>query len=312
MLILDRPAVMPQRGIGASPTHPVIVATDGREQSDCAMAIGRLIASDRGAMRIITVLKPLPIMSAEGPLPMSADVEADRRALHRRRVFDQGCRVLGQPIDVELAEGDAALMLARIARQSRARMIVSGIGRHNISDRMFGDETALRLARVAEVPILAVADGLENAPSRIVIAMDYSESSISAARLALQLAAPNATIFLTHVAPLDSAPGRHALIDRERERALRTLRDRLPVPSGIMVHPLLVKGDIATELLALASRDNCDLIAAGSHGYGFVERLLVGSVTTRLLRASICSVLCVPPSAVTRPMHSIATGRAVQ
>jgi nucleotide-binding universal stress UspA family protein len=300
MLILEQAAVAPQTGIDASPERPVIIATDGRGQTDSAMNIGRLLAGDCRAMRIITVLKPVPMTSGgEAPLPITPDVEAERRALHRRAVLDQGFRIWNEPTDVELAEGDPASTLSLIAHESNARMIVSGVGRHNISDRMFGDETAIRLIRVADVPILAVARGLEDAPGCILVAIDYSESSISAARLAMQIAAPGATILLAHVVPADSSRRQSDSRRREADR-LQQLRDRLVVPKGMSVHLVVPEGDATTQLLALAEHAGCDLIATGSRGCGFVARLFKSSVATQLLRASVCSVLCVPHFAVQR------------
>ena len=38
-----------------------------------------------------------------------------------------------------------------------------------------------------------------------------------------------------------------------------------------------------------------DLIVAGSHGHNFLSRLLLGSVSTRLVRSAHCSVLVAPP-----------------
>ena len=61
---------------------------------------------------------------------------------------------------------------------------------------------------------------------------------------------------------------------------------------------VLLQGDPATELLAFATSVNADLIATGSHGHGFVARMLIGSVTTRIVRCSTCSVLTVPHTAV--------------
>jgi len=60
----------------------------------------------------------------------------------------------------------------------------------------------------------------------------------------------------------------------------------------------MLQGDPATELLAFAASINADLIATGSHGRGFVGRMLIGSVATRIVRCSTCSVLTVPHSAV--------------
>ena len=72
-----------------------------------------------------------------------------------------------------------------------------------------------------------------------------------------------------------------------------------------LVQRVLLHGDPATELLAFAAGVHADLIATGSHGYGFVARMLVGSVTTRILRCATRSVLTVPHlAAMTRARTS--------
>jgi nucleotide-binding universal stress UspA family protein len=295
-------AIAPQEGVRANKASPVIVATDGHDQSNSAMLLGRLLAPRTEALRIVTVLKRLPSVSPEIPLPISPDLEASRRAEQKRLVKHQAARVWGEElVDVELCEGDPATTVARLAHTTNATMIVAGLGRHRVLDRMFGDETALRLVRVSSVPVFAVASGLTRAPNRIVVAVDFSETSLRAARLALEVASPHATIYLAHVGPRDNLlhewNGWGLTYKDDAGDALQKLREQLHVPSGLIVQRVLLQGDPATELLAFAASVNADLIATGSHGHGFVARMLVGSVTTRILRCSTCSVLCVPHAA---------------
>jgi nucleotide-binding universal stress UspA family protein len=302
MHTLQSPAAAPQEGVRAQHTSPVIVATDGRDQSDAAMVVGRLLAGTSDALRVITVLKALPMVSPEAAVPISADVQSARRAELRRAVVEQTNRIWGEPaVDVELTEGEPASTIARIARDSNATMIVSGIGRHQVMDRLFGDETAIRLVRLSSVPVFTVAGRLMGAPHRIVVAADFSETSLRAARLALELAAPHATLYLAHVGPRDkvlhdwNAWG--LSYKEDAGDALQKMAQHLRVPPGMTLQRVLLQGDPATELLAFATSVNADLIATGSHGYGFVARMLIGSVTTRILRCSTCSVLCVPHAA---------------
>jgi nucleotide-binding universal stress UspA family protein len=266
------------------------------------MVVGRLLAGTSDALRVITVLKALPMVSPEAAVPISADVQSARRAELRRAVVEQTNRIWGEPaVDVELAEGEPASTIARIARDSNATMIVSGIGRHQVMDRLFGDETAIRLVRLSSVPVFTVAGRLMGAPHRIVVAADFSETSLRAARLALELAAPHATLYLAHVGPRDkvlhdwNAWG--LSYKEDAGDALQKMAQHLRVPPGMTLQRVLLQGDPATELLAFATSVNADLIATGSHGYGFVARMLIGSVTTRILRCSTCSVLCVPHAA---------------
>jgi nucleotide-binding universal stress UspA family protein len=295
--------VGPALGIRAGAASPLIVATDGREQSDAALIAGGILAGASAALRVISVIKPMPIVSPEAQLPVSPDFEAARRAQAKRAVRDQMARVWqdGDGVDVELHEGDPATTIARVAHESNASMIVAGLGRHSVMERLFGDETALRLIRVAAVPVLVVSNKFTQAPRRIVVAIDFSETSLRAARLALDVATSSATIYLAHVAPRDATlydwSSTGSSYKQDAGEALQRMREQLRVPAGTIVQRVLLQGDPATELLAFATSVNADLIATGSHGHGFVARMLIGSVTTRILRCSTCSVLTVPHAA---------------
>jgi nucleotide-binding universal stress UspA family protein len=296
----------PQTGVRAHHAAPVLVATDGREQSDNAIFAGLVFAGQSDALRVLSVLPPMPIVSPEVPLPLSPESEAARRSDLESRVAAQVDRTLGDiDVDIELRDGDPANVLAKAARECNARLIVAGLGKHRILDRLFGDETALRLLRLAPVPVLAVGAGFIGAPKRIVVGMDFSETSIRAARMALELAGESATIYLAHVGPRDSAAtawdGWGPSYTTDAGAALARVQDHLRIPDGMSVQGVVLHGDPATELLAFANSVGADLIATGSHGHGFVARMLVGSVATKLIRYSTCSVLAVPyPAAMVR------------
>ena len=290
----------PEIGVRASRSAPIIIATDGRAQSDSALIVGRMLAETSDAAHVVTVVKPIPII-AEVPFPVPDDVDDARNDAIRREIGAQMARTWDDEYDIDILEGDPATVICRLAHKSGATMIVSGLGRHRVTDRVFGEETALRLVRMADVPVFAAANGLTRAPRRIVVALDFSETSRRAARLALEVASSNATVYLAHVAPRDSSlydwKGQGASYKHDAGAALQRAREELRVPNGTMVQTVLLQGDPATELLAFAASVNADLIATGSHGHGFVARLLIGSVATRIVRCSTCSVLTVPHAA---------------
>jgi len=298
---LNTPSAAPELGVRASSAAPIIIATDGRDQSDGALAMGRLFAESPDAIRLVTVLRTLP-MVPDIPIAVPLDVESARRADAEQDVAAQALRLWNEPVEVELREGDPATVIARLAHQAGATMIVAGLGRHRVTDRVFGDETALRLIRASDVPVFATTPNALRAPRRIVVALDFSETSLRAARLALEVAAGGATIYLAHVAPRDSSfydwKGWGTTYKVGVGDALQRTREQLRVPDGMVVQNVLLQGDPATELLAFATSVNADLIATGSHGHGFVARMLIGSVTTRLVRCATCSVLTVPHTAV--------------
>jgi nucleotide-binding universal stress UspA family protein len=289
----------------------VIVATDGHDQSNSAMLLGRLLASESDALRVVTVLKRLPSVTPEIPLPRSPDVDASRRAEQKRMVRHQAARVWGEElVDVELCEGDPATTVARLARTTNATMIVAGLGRHRVAMPDVRRRNGARLIRVSSVPVFAVASGLTHAPQRVVVAVDFSETSSARAARARGCVA-KATVYLAHVGPRDSLlhewNGWGLSYKDDAGDALQKMREQLHVPSGMTVQRVMLQGEPATELLAFATSVNADMIATGSHGHGFVARMLVGSVTTRIIRCSTCSVLCVPhAAAMTRAGITIA------
>ena len=297
LLTADR---RPALGIRASKTSPVLVATDGQSQSDGALNLGNLLAGADDVLRVVSVLRPAPAVPDVGAA-MTTDIDRTRRADLRERAVLQTARQFGSPFPVEMHDGDPARVVARLAHEAGASVIVCGLGRHNVVDRILGDETALRFVRLADVPVLAVAEKATAAPSSIVVACDFSETSLRAARFAAMIAAPGATIYLVHVAPRFPADERDAWGRGYKDDALDSLartKQQMRVDDNTIVQPILLQGDTVPELLGFAGSVNADLIATGSHGHGFVARMLVGSVATRILRASTCSVLTVPHAAV--------------
>jgi len=66
-----------------------------------------------------------------------------------------------------------------------------------------------------------------------------------------------------------------------------------PVDRHIPVHHVFLQGDPATEIVRYARDAGIDLIVMGTHGRTGLERLLMGSVTERVMREASCSVLVV-------------------
>lgn len=286
----------------------VLLATDGEPQSRGAFAAAAAVAGRLGAhVQVLAVNWPKAFIMPEAPLIVDPSIEAARRAELLRRVRAQTEAYADADLfdNPEIRDGDPPRVVSNIAAERRVQVVIAGLGRHHIVDRLFGDETALRLIRVSRTPILAAPDSFPRdfarSPRRAVVATDFSEGSTRAAQAALQLLPPGSTIELVHVMPREQDLG-YALIpvdeyQRSVDRNFLVLRRRLTVPTGSSVQQRVLAGNPAVELLAHAADTHADLIAAGSHGYGFIARMVIGSVTTKLLRGSRCAVLVVPPDA---------------
>jgi len=140
----------------------------------------------------------------------------------------------------------------------------------------------------------------------VVVGVDYSEPSISAMRAALDIALHrDSQIFAIAVAE-GWAPGRPAEVSTEmretfRDEAQQTLEkwiaeqvDELE-KSGVKLNRKRIAAAIdfgkpAEAILALAEDVQAQLIVVGTHGRKGLERLVVGSVATEVLRGAHCSV----------------------
>ncbi len=60
---------------------------------------------------------------------------------------------------------------------------------------------------------------------------------------------------------------------------------------GIEVKSVLLRGDAATEIIQYANENQVDLIVAGSRGLSQMRRLLLGSLSRKLVHYAGCSVL---------------------
>jgi nucleotide-binding universal stress UspA family protein len=63
---------------------------------------------------------------------------------------------------------------------------------------------------------------------------------------------------------------------------------------GVPMEPLIREGDPVSEILSQATDMKADLLVMGTHGRSGFERLLLGSVTEKILRKASCPVLTVP------------------
>lgn len=163
-----------------------------------------------------------------------------------------------------------------------------------------GDRGALKVVRESDVPVLVVPEGYSGTPRSAVVGVDFSPMSVHAAQATLDLLGGGGLVRLVHVLPRARTIVDGVIPREEQERYLRhqftQLIGRLTIPAGVAIRDVTLEGDPATVLLGYAREAGADLVAAGSHGYGFVARLVIGSVTARLLRRAQCAVLVVPPA----------------
>lgn len=284
---------------------PVVVATDGTEAAAGALRLARRLELRDGApVAVVTVVEPIPVFDAGfGASLPEAEIHDSRRRAMEERARGQLREIRGSegawPLHV--VDGLPAPAVVRKARELEARMILLGLGRHGMMERFLGTETAVRVVRLADRPVVAVPGDARRLPRVALAAVDFSPFSIRAARAGLGLLKSPARLHLLHVTSggTDSLPFQdedwREKYRRDVEERLAGLERDLEVPEGWSVTRCVRSGQPSEEVVSYAREVEADLIVAGSHGHSFVGRLLLGSVSTRILRSAECAVLVAPP-----------------
>jgi nucleotide-binding universal stress UspA family protein len=140
---------------------------------------------------------------------------------------------------------------------------------------------------------------------KILVAVDLSDATTDVIQAAEYLARATAgQVRVLHVAEAepdfvgyDAGPqvvrDQVAREFRDAHRGVQTHADALR-DAGVDANALLIKGPIVETVLSEAKRFEADLLVVGSHGFGALYDLLVGSSSRGILRDTDIPVLVVP------------------
>lgn len=79
---------------------------------------------------------------------------------------------------------------------------------------------------------------------------------------------------------------------KKDRRYLKTVEDEL-TQNGFKVKSYLVRGEPSDEILAIAQKENCDLIAMSTHGHRFLKDVIFGSVAENLRHRTDIPILMI-------------------
>jgi nucleotide-binding universal stress UspA family protein len=285
----------------------VILAVDGSEHSAAAARLLRDLPLPRGsAINILAVL-----------IPRNASDHANLE-----QALADSKEILGEvkaTVKTELLTGYPAEQISEYAAENVPDLIVLGAkGRRATLGILLGG-VVQQIVEYAEDPVLVVRAPYEGL-QRILIVTDGSVHSQRAMDYLGKFPIPDSTeVHALHVLPPMPSP---ALIARSWPAGSESMA---PVPSyeteemlakqaeeeerigaallaesveilgnyGIEAKSVLLRGDAATEIIEYANQNQIGLIVAGSRGLSQMRRLLLGSLSRKLVHYAGCSVLIV-------------------
>ncbi|OQW94559.1 MAG: permease [Beggiatoa sp. IS2] len=264
----------------------ILLVTDGSEFSTGATREAiKLAQKTSKQLYVMSVVRTNPEYESLAPQLLEKEQKAAINVLEQvKTTAEQAnltCEALlrhGEEVHQEIVEE---------AEKSRMDIIIMGRrGKTGLLRLMMGSTTAKVIGSTL-CSILVVPRAGQLAGKSILLAVDGSRYSDVAAVAAINIAKHlQAPIEVMTVVDVGQGHQTEAAVIVERIKTLIT-------NEGIDVESLIVNGRPAESIVDTAKKRGTDLIVVGSHGRTGLEKVLMGSVSDRVIGLAECAVLIV-------------------
>jgi nucleotide-binding universal stress UspA family protein len=285
------------------PEGPLIVGVDAGDRSRDAIALAKQLAVGfPGGLLAVYVhnLQELDLlMTGSRVEEVEAVVAAD--AENKLEAVRAVAADMGVP-DVELRkDSSAAAGLHQEAVARSAALVVLGSSNRSVLGRVLPGGTADRLLSGSPVPVAVAPHGYadrETARALIGVGFDGSSEARQAAEWAADLASRSGASL--HVIAIHTqlafgsvvAGGAYGTKTVNQVMAEQLQSETEELAAALSAEVRAFRGDAGKALVEHS--EQLDLLVLGSRGYGPVKSVLLGSVSSYVLRNAGCPVLVVP------------------
>lgn len=293
----------------------VLVAVDFSPCADAALAHAFRLAREHGSgceVVVLNAVQPLLYnrvwLDSETEALVPTIGQLMDRAIDRMQATVAACAP-SCTVRQEVVAGHALGTILEWCERIRPDLLV--LGAHSTLDafRHMG-YVASGAIRKAAAPVLAVHASSNRAFGRMLVATDFSETSLAALRHALRLAPGNGCdlevihAFSDPWAGVQPPDSHRATVPDFAERYAKRVRDKVREwATPILAATPEVRASFTAvqhhkpgqAIVERAKQASCDLIAIGTRGTTNLRYLFLGSTAERVLREVPCSVLAVKP-----------------
>jgi nucleotide-binding universal stress UspA family protein len=287
----------------------VVCATDLSEGSNKAIPLAAYIAKGFKTKLVITHIIDLPAVTPYGesmvdPQELKVRVEQSTRT----QVADILGDIEGVDWELYISIGYPAKEIQQVVDEVSAGLLVAATHVRSGLERLLLGSVSRKLMSTLNVPFFIVPGSLPIERSSlhriesILIACDFSEDAVTAIEWGLAFSKTFktkltvATVIekgqLDQILTVDPQK-EHSVANRLLDEMTSKLGDYIPEDLKESTNLVVLAGHPHDELNKYAILNHVDLIVMGVHGRGFIEKLMVGSTTDRVVRLGQFPVLAV-------------------
>ncbi len=204
--------------------------------------------------------------------------------------------------DTYVGEGNAAAVIARLARDRDIDLVILGSHGYTGVDRLLLGSVAEQLLRTLSCPVLTAGSKVWIKPEeaihihKLLVATDPGSDTGYFARYVVSLARTlGAQLILLHAVPLDEKAFSFDRAMAEESAKQRLLQAFPECGTELWCKPVVAFGDPAETIPEVAHREHADLIVMGARRAPFpgVSAHLGGGTAHKVLLEATCPVLTV-------------------
>ncbi|MBI5408311.1 MAG: universal stress protein [Nitrospirae bacterium] len=276
----------------------ILVAVDGSKSSLNALRQAIKLACTEGCW--ITVVSVVPPYDGDLSLTSVGNIRAAMREPMEKALFEAEKIAKDERASIKTVceEGDPFEKIVDLAEGENFSLIVMGQrGLHPLERALIGS-VAARVIGYSRTDVLVVPDGVSVGWSKILLTTDGSRYSDAARDKAINFAKAYGgelkVISVVDVPAEFYAEAPKAVEDLTR-KAKGFVADvkKIAEASGIKAATFVGEGETFKVITDFAKQEKADVIFTGSHGRTGIKRLLMGSVTEKVIGYAPCPVLIV-------------------
>lgn len=297
----------------------ILWATDGSGEAELALKYAKYIAGLTKAEIIGVHVIPLPVqllfeeLREEDAKFSEWQSRAEKKVTSRFAAVGRQLSKSGIKFEGVILKGIPNEKIREFSRLRKADFIVMGKQGHGLIESMMVGSETVKVLKNSHIPVLAVKGAgprRQVSINKILVPIDLSDDSESALNYAFDLAAlTESPVTVVYALRLDmyaqDMPA--SALDIVIKQSVKELQKRVDNARTLFerTRKTKLKKTVKTEVIHglspaisianYARKNSFDLIVINTHGRTGIKRLILGSVTERLIPEAPCSVLALRP-----------------